>query len=193
MVGVENRLGDGVFGTGLDLPFESADLFFHIHRSGIHADADREGGRFADGVIAEIEAVVEFVDHVGQADGVDVENGGRVRIRTHFWRIAGDEQQIVQAQRCGSEQIGHHTEQVPVAAAVVQNRLDPDLAFDQYGSCLCGHSSLRPRAVGDIYTIDTGIFQQSDGVESLRGVASLWRQNLDRGDKFTTGDLSRPA
>ncbi len=162
LFGVKNRLRDRVFGTGLDLPFEAANLLFHIHGTRIYADADRECGRFADRIVAEIEAVVEFVDHVGQADGVDVKNGGRVRIRPHFWRIAGDQKQIVQPQRSGSEQIGHHPEQIPVAAAVMQNGLDADLAFDQNGGRLGRHSRLSTRAVGNIYAVNTGVLQQSD-------------------------------
>ena len=102
--------------------------------------------------------MIELVDHVRQADRVDVENGGRVRVRPHLWRIAGDDKQIVQAESRGAEQVGHHPEQIAVAAAVMQNGLDADLAFDQHGRRLRGHSRLRARAVGNIDAVDAGVF-----------------------------------
>jgi hypothetical protein len=97
LLGIENGLRDRVF--------RAPASTFHSKRRisssrltapGIDADADRKCRRFADRVVAEIEPVIELVDHIRQADRVDVENGGRVRIRAHLWRIAGDDQQIVQ-------------------------------------------------------------------------------------------------
>ena len=41
---------------------------------------------------AEVEAMVHQVGHVRQADRIDVEHRGRVGIRPHLRRIAGDQQ-----------------------------------------------------------------------------------------------------
>src|SRR5690606_13829610 len=101
LFGIEDGLRDRVFGTCLDLPFKTFDLFIEIDRTGIHTDADREFRRLADRVVAEVEVVVELVDHIREADRIDVKDGGRVRIRPHFWRIAGYQEQVVQPKRRG--------------------------------------------------------------------------------------------
>ncbi len=123
--------------------------------------------------------MIQLVGHVRQADGVDIEYGGRVRVRPHLWRIAGDKQQIVQSQGCRAEQVRHHTEQISVAATVMQNGLNADLAFDEHGSRLSRHSRLCTRAVGNIYAVNTCGFQQPDRIERFLRIAAFWRQNLD--------------
>ena len=80
-VQIEHRLRDDVLGAGLHLPFEAADLFVHVQRAGIGAHADQQRGLRAHGVAADIEAVVQVVDDVDQADGVHVEHRGGVRDR----------------------------------------------------------------------------------------------------------------
>ena len=55
-----------------------------IYRARIDTDTDGKRGRAADRIIAQIETVIEFVDHIRQADRVNVENGGRVRDKVPF-------------------------------------------------------------------------------------------------------------
>ena len=100
-------------------------------RGGIDAHADHEPGRRADGVAARVESVVEPGHQVGQSDAVDVEHGGGVGVGPHLRRVAGDDQQVVEPAGRGAEQVGQHAEQVAVAAGVVDDRLEPDLALDQ--------------------------------------------------------------
>ena len=65
---VEDGLRDGELGPGLDLPLEALYLFVEVERAGVDADADAKGRGRAYRIVAEVEAVVEFADHVGQAD-----------------------------------------------------------------------------------------------------------------------------
>src|SRR5258706_14558018 len=80
-------------------PIETAKLVIEIEMTGIDADADRELRRLAEWIPAEVEAVIHQVGHVRETDRIDVEHGGGIRIRAHLGRIAGDEQQIGQAER----------------------------------------------------------------------------------------------
>ena len=80
---------------------------------------------------AEIAAVVEVVHDADQADRVHVVDRGRVRIVAELRRVAGDGQDVAQAQRVGAQQVGLDAEQVPVAAGVVQDRLDPDAVLNE--------------------------------------------------------------
>src|SRR5947209_3222773 len=103
---IENGLGDRVFGTGLDLPFKSTDLFFEIEGTRIYANTNGKSRWLADRVIAQVQPVVEFIDHVGQTDRVNIENSSRVGVRPHLWRIAGDDQKVMQAKRSRTQKVG---------------------------------------------------------------------------------------
>ena len=191
-VSVEHRLRDGVFGACFDLPFKALDFFFQVHCARIDADADGESGRFANGIVAEVQTVVQLVHHVRQTNRVDVKNCSRVRIRPHLRRIAGNQKQVMQAERGGSQQVRHHSEQIAIAAAVVQHRLDSDFALDQNRSGHRAHARLRARPVRNVDAIDAGVFQQPDRIERLPGIAAFRWQYFDRGDEFTAGDFARP-
>ena len=56
---IEDRLGDGVLGAGLDFVGEAAQFVFDVGRAGVGGDADGEVGAGADGVGADVEPVVE--------------------------------------------------------------------------------------------------------------------------------------
>ena len=102
---IEHRLRDHVFGAGFHLPFEAADLFVHIERAGIGAHADQQRGLRAHGIAADVQAVIQIVDDVDQADGVHVEHRGRVGIGAHARRIAGDADQVADADGVRAEQL----------------------------------------------------------------------------------------
>ncbi len=99
---VEHRLRDGKLGSGLDLVHETPQLHGRIDGGRVASDADGVARRFADGVAAGIEAVIQVVDQIGQADRVDVEDGGRVRVGAHLRRVPGNEQDIPQPHRRGA-------------------------------------------------------------------------------------------
>ena len=121
-VEVENRLGDDILRARLHLPIEAADLLVHIQRAGVGAHADEHGGLRAHGVAADIEAVIEVVDDVHQADGVHVEDRGGVGIEAHARRIAGDADQVAHARGVGAQQLGLDAQDVAVAAAEMVGR-----------------------------------------------------------------------
>ena len=68
------------------------------------------------------------MDDIHQADGVDVEDGSGVGIVAHFRWVAGDADEVVDAGGGGSEQVRLNAEHIAVAAGVVKDRFDADLA-----------------------------------------------------------------
>ncbi len=66
---VEDRLGDGVLGAGLNFVAEAAEFVLDIGHAGIGGDADGEVGAGADGVGADVESVIEPVHDVDETDG----------------------------------------------------------------------------------------------------------------------------
>ena len=73
LIRIKHRLRDRILRTGFNLTFEATDLLFGINRAWINADADAERGRLTNGIVSDVESMVQFVDHVRQADGVDIE------------------------------------------------------------------------------------------------------------------------
>src|SRR5208337_5482603 len=86
---IEDRLGDGQLCARLHFVFEAADLLVNVRAAGIGAHGDDELGRAPDGIAADVQAAVQVVDDVDQADGVHIEDGGGVGIVAHLGRIAG--------------------------------------------------------------------------------------------------------
>ena len=78
--------------------------------------------------------MIEVAHEVREADRVDVEHRRRVGIRPHLRRIAGDEEQVAQADGRRAQQVAEHAEQVAIAAGVVRDRLDADLLLDEHAS-----------------------------------------------------------
>ena len=105
LIRIKHRLRDRILRARFNLPFETLDLFVEIDRAGIHADADTERRRFTNRIVAEVETVVQLVDHVRQTDRVDIKHGRRIRIWSHLWRIAGDHENVAQTERRGAEQV----------------------------------------------------------------------------------------
>ena len=139
-VGVEHRLGDGELGAGFDFSAETIELAPAVERGGIEPHADRgEGGRI-DGLAAEVDAAVEPALHRRHADRIGVEHAGRLRVVAQLRRVAGDEQQVPNAARRAGQQVGLHADQVSVAAAEMEDRLDRGFAEDVLG----GHQRREP-------------------------------------------------
>src|SRR6185369_3136148 len=113
--GVKHWLRDRILRACFHLPLEPLDLFVKIDRAGIHVDADTERSRFADRIVAEVETMIQFVDHVRETDRVDIKHGGRVWIWSHLRRIAGDDEYVAQTERSSTEQVRHHAEQISIA------------------------------------------------------------------------------
>ena len=79
-----------------------------------------------------------------------------------------------------AEQIGHHSEQISITTAIMQNGFDADLLFDENRRRLCAHSRLCARSIGNIYRVNARINQKPNRIESFLRVTTFRRQNFDR-------------
>ena len=107
-------------------------------------------------------------DDVGQADRVDVEDGGRVGIVADAPWIAGDEHEIAQPHRVRAEQIGLDAEQVPIAAGVVQQRLDAGLLLDQDRERQGADARAAAQRVGNVDDVDAANLELPRAIDHLR-------------------------
>ena len=85
---------------------------------------------------------------------------------------------------CAPEQLGLNTENVAVAAAEVQHRLDAGLLLDQHAGDLRAHPGARARPVRHVDAIDAVRRAQLGAFDFARGVHAARRQNLDEGDEL---------
>ena len=65
---VEDRPGDHELGTRLDLVFEPPQLLIEVGRGRVERDADMERRGRADRLAADVAAVIQAGDDVGEAD-----------------------------------------------------------------------------------------------------------------------------
>ena len=72
---------------------------FDVGDAGDGGDADGEVGGGTDGVGADVETEIEAADDVDEPDGVDVEDGGGVRLVAELGRIAGEAEDVFEADR----------------------------------------------------------------------------------------------
>src|SRR5437899_3436882 len=147
---VEHRLRDRKLRPRIDLPREARQLAILIAGAGIHADADDPLRRAAERIVARIEPLIQAIHQIRETDRVDVEYRGRFRIRAHLRRIARDDENVAQPRGVRADDVGEHAEQVAVAAAVVNDGLDADLALDEYRRGQHAHATLRAGPSGTL-------------------------------------------
>src|ERR1035441_7162838 len=127
--------------TGMALSRHSA-ISRHF-QAGVHAHSNEQRGLRADGVAANIQAVVEVVDDVDEADGVDVEDRRGVGVKAHARRIAGDADEVAHPRGVRAQQLRLDAQNVAVAAAEVAHRLDAGVLLNQLAGYLGDRKSTR--------------------------------------------------
>ena len=93
---IEDGLGDGVLCACFNFPGEAADFVLDVGDAGVGGDADSEVGGCANRIRTDVEAVIEAVHDVDQADGVNVKDSGGIRIISKLGRIAGEAENVAQ-------------------------------------------------------------------------------------------------
>jgi hypothetical protein len=71
--------------------------------------------------------------HVGQPNRIDVENSCGIRDVTQRAHVAGDAKEIAQPHCVRAQQVRLDSEQVLVAARILEHGLDPGLLLDENG------------------------------------------------------------
>ena len=99
---IEDRLSDGELSSGLNLVFKTAHLFIDIHHPRICAHTDHEFGSGTNWVSTQIQAKVQVAHEVHQADCIHVKDRRGVGIIAQLGRIAGDADQVANADSGGA-------------------------------------------------------------------------------------------
>ena len=136
---------------------------------------------------------VQALEHVHEADGVHVEDGRGLGIGPQLRRIAGDRQDVAQAQARGAQQVALHAQQVPVPAGVVEDGLEPHLLLDDERRGQGGHAGHGPGAVGHV----DGVHAQGPALAGLGHelvvLHALGRHQLHGVDELVLGELEAEA
>ena len=180
---IEDRTRDDEFGAGFDLVVETAELLLDVRRGRIHRHADVKRRRRANRLAADVAAVIQARDDVGQADRVDIEHRRRVGIVADAARIAGDEQQVPHAHRVRAQQIGLDTEEIPIATGVMQQRFDSGLLLDEHRQRQRADARARALAVGNADQVDAADLEAPRALDHLIGLVPARRHHLDRDDE----------
>ena len=117
---------------------------------GIEAHADHGEGLRIDRLPAQIDALVEPFLHGRHADRIGVEHAGGMRIVAQLRRVAGDEEDVPHAAGGAGQQVGLHADQIAVAAAEMQDRLDLGLAENPLGGDQRRNARRCAGPVGDV-------------------------------------------
>src|SRR5438034_3790338 len=86
--GIKDRLCQNKFCPRIDL-IEEALRFQIVHGTRICSHANHESGRFSDRFTSHVHAVIQAVDYIRQANGIDLINGGGIAMLADLMRIAG--------------------------------------------------------------------------------------------------------
>ena len=88
-----------------------------------------------------------------------------------------------------AEQVAQHSEHVAVAAGVVEDGLETNLALDDQRRRKHAHAALGPGAVEHVDRIHPGFLKRAALLDHLGWVPALRRQNLDGGHQLARGEL----
>jgi hypothetical protein len=130
---------------------------------------------------------------VDQTDGVHVKDCGGVRIVAQLGRVAGEAQNVVQADGRSSQQVRLNRKQIAVAAGVMQNRLNAGVLLNLDAEALRAHAGRGARRVGHVDGVHAELRQQLRALDLLGAVDALGRHDLDQGDEAALGEQRADA
>ncbi len=190
---IKNRLGDGVFGASLDLEFKPVHFLIQVQRSRVGAHADQQGGPRAHRVAANVEARIQIVDDIHQADRIHVEHRRGIQIGAHAGRVAGNTDQVADAYGVAAEQLRLDAQNIAVPAAEVVHGLDSRLLLNQLAGGQRAHPGAGARTVGHVDAVDAVFLAQPRPGDLLGRVHAARRQDLDERHKPAGGQLGAQA
>ena len=180
---VEDRLGDGILRASLNLEEKAAQLMLNVGRAGIGGDADGEVGADANRVRADVQAVVQAAHDVDQSDGIHVKDSGGVGIVAHLGRVAGDAQNVVQAERRGAQQVRLNGKKIAVTAGVMQNRLNTGVLLNLEAEALGAYARRGARRVRHADGVNAQLREQLRTLDFFDAVDALGRHGLNQRDE----------
>ena len=180
--GVE-RLGHHQVRTRRELPFEPIPLGRRVGGGRIERTGDREPGPLADRPAGRVLGEVEPGEDLDQPDRIDVPDAGPGRVVADPRRVAGQRDDVADAERVGAEQLRLEGHQVPVPRRAVDEALEVEIVLDPEGHRQGAHPDPGHRRVGDVDHIDAGVAQEPGGLDRPLDPDAARRVDLDRDDE----------
>ena len=185
--GIEHRLRDREFRAGLDLVLEPPQFLVEdrARRDWPRRRCETPSGTpmlcppMSEPRFRRVTMLVRPIESTSNT-------AGGVRIVADLRRIAGDEQQVADPHRVRAEQVRLHPEQVPIAAGVMENRLDAGLLLHEHRRRQRAH----PRAARG----PSGMFTRSTPwIRSWRACSTSASARNPRGGTSSTRHDERAA
>jgi hypothetical protein len=190
---VEDGLRDREVGAGFELVREPLELPPLVLGAFVDRDALHESRGCADGGTTRVEAAVQALDHVREADRVDVEHLGGVRVGPERRRVTAHDEDVAEPQRGGAEQLRQHAQHVLAAACVVNDGLEAHLALDDRSRRERAHADPRAGGVDEAHGVDAGGRELTSGGYDLGRVPAVRGKDLDGDDLLDPGELGAPG
>ena len=179
---VVQRLGHDQVGAGGELALEAVPLGCGVGGRRVEGAGDGESGRLADRAPGGVLAAVEPRQDLDQPDRIDVPDAGAGRVVADPWRIAGQRQDVADAQRVGAQQLRFEGHQVPVAGREVDEALEVQVVLDPECDRQRAHPDAGHRRVADVDEVDAGLAQEPGGLDRALDPDRARRVDLDGDD-----------
>ena len=187
------RLGHHQVRPGRELAFEAIPLGRRIGGGRIERAGDGEPGPLADRAAGRVLGEVEPGQHLDEADRIDVPDPGPGRIVADPRRVAGQRDDVADAERMGAEQLGLEGHQVPVARRAVDEALEVEVVLDPERHGQGAHPDPGHRRIGDVDQVDAGVAQEPGGLDRPLDADAAWWVDLDRDDEVAGRRAARPG
>ena len=177
------RLGHHQVRPGGELALEAIPLGRRVGGGRVERAGDGEPGPLADRAAGRVLGEVEPRQHLDQPDRIDVPDPGPGRVVADPRRVAGQRDDVADAERVGAEQLRLEGHQVPVARRAVDEALEVEVVLDPERHGQGAHPDPGHRRVGDVDDVDAGVAQEPGGLDRPLDPDAPRRIDLDRDDE----------
>ena len=180
---VVQRLGHDEVRAGGELPLQAVPLGDAVVGGRVERAGDRERGLVPDRRPGLVLAPVEPGEDLDQPDRVDVPHAGAGRVVADPRRIAGQREDVADAERVRAQQLRLERHEVPVAGRRVDDALEVEVVLDPERDGHRAHPHAGHRGVADVDEVRARVAQQPRGVDRALDPDAPRRVDLDRHDE----------
>ena len=178
------RLGHHQVRAGRELALEAVPLGRRVGGGRVERAGDGEPGPLADRAAGLVLGAVEPGQDLDQPDRIDVPDPGPGRVVADPRRVAGQRDDVADAERMRAEQLRLEGHQVPVARRAVDEALEVEVVLDPERDGQRAHPDPGHRRVGDVDEVDAGVAQEPGGLDRPLDPDAPRRIDLDRDDEL---------
>ena len=183
---IEHSLGLEEFRAGHDLAFHLCELCVYRVAAGRYDSAFCEHGRFAHELVsAEIIASLQFADRMQQRDGIKIENRLGTGMVAELRVVAGEAQDVINAEKSSSQQVRLKRHAVAVTAGQLEDGVESGI-LQGLAEAQGAQAHYRGLVVGDVDCVYIAqiLFCLSNEFVDME---PFGRSDLSSNDKFTLG------